>query len=531
MQEIKCPKCGTVIQVNDSYYAELLSQVKNKEFSKEIEERLQILKEQEEAASKLKEKEITERLSEQIASLKEELSKKDNLLLAKESEGKINLNKALSDKEKEIDALRIEKENLLNTMSSTVKLKEKEVTENLSKEIIALKEELSRKDNLSLKKESESKTLFDKAIAEKEREIDALKIEKENLLKNMSTTLELEKKKYMSEQEKNIFDLKEKANSLSNQLALEKKNAESSLKEAMNKNEKEILELKNSLILKEKEKQLELNNAKQRFEIELKQKDDEVEYYKDLKAKMSNKIVGETLEQHCMIEFNKLRTAAFPGAYFEKDNEVSKESGSKGDFIFRDFDDGKEYISIMFEMKNENDTSATKHKNEDFFKELDKDRNEKKCEYAVLVTMLEPESELYNAGIVDVSYRYKKMYVVRPQCFIPIITLLTNAAKNSIAYQRELSEIKEQNIDITNFEKSLSDFQEGFERNFTLASNKFQTAIDEIDKTIDHLQKVKDNLVGSQKNLRIANDKAQDLSIKKLTKNNPTMKAKFEDLK
>ena len=644
MQEIKCPKCGTVIQVNDSYYAELLSQVKNKEFNKEIEERLQVLKEQEEATSKLKEKEIEVALSKEIASLKEELSKKENLLMVRESDGKIAINKAVADKEKEINALKLENENILKNMSSSIKLKEKEITETLSKEIADLKGEISRKDNLSLQKESENKTVFNRAIAEKEKEISALKIEKANLLKNMSTALELEKQKYMAEQEKNvyelrekanalssqlalekknaettlkeavnksekqiseslnkeiaslkeelskkdnllfskeseskialnkaiadknqeidalriekenllknisstlelekqkyireqeknIYELKEKANALSSQLALEKKNAESSLKEATNKNEKEILELRNKITLMDREKNLELSNAKQRYEIELKQKDDEVQYYKDLKAKMSNKIVGETLEQHCMIEFNKLRTAAFPNAYFEKDNEISKESGSKGDFIFRDYDGNKEYISIMFEMKNENDTSATKHKNEDFFKELDKDRNEKKCEYAVLVTMLEPESDLYNAGIVDVSYRYKKMYVVRPQCFIPIITLLTNAAKNSIAYQRELAEIKEQNIDITNFEQSLSDFQEGFERNFKLASDKFQSAVEEIDKTITHLQKVKDNLVGSQKNLRIANDKAQDLSIKKLTKNNPTMRAKFEDLK
>ena len=462
MQEIKCPKCGTVIQVNDSYYAELLTQVKNKEFNKELEERLAVLKDQAETTSKLKEKEIAEKLNEEIVSLKEKLSEKESLLNNKDNEKKLALSTAL---------------------------------------------------------------------AEKDKEIAALKAEQENLKKNMSSELELERQKFIREQEKNVYELKEKANTLSNQLALERKNAESSLKEAKSQNEKEILELTNRLNVKEKEKQLELKNVQEKFELELKRKDDEVEYYKDLKARMSNKIVGETLEQHCMIEFNKLRTAAFPNAYFEKDNEVSKETGSKGDFIFRDYADGQEYISIMFEMKNENDTSATKHKNEDFFKELDKDRNEKKCEYAVLVSLLEPESELYNAGIVDVSYRYKKMYVVRPQCFLPIITLLANAARNSVEYQRKLQEIQNQNLDITHFEESLTDFQEGFARNFQLANNKFDTAIEEIDKTITHLQKVKENLVGSQRNLRIANDKAQDLTIKKLTRNNPTMKKKFEDLK
>lgn len=462
MQEIKCPKCGTVIQVNDSYYAELLTQVKNKEFNKELEERLMVLKEQAETTSKLKEKEITEKLNEEIISLKEKLSEKEN--------------------------------------------------------------QLNNKDN-------EKKLALSSALAEKDKEIAALKIEKENMQKSMSSELELEKQKYIREQEKNVYELKEKANALSNQLAIEKKNAESSLKEARSQNEKEILELTNKLDVKEKEKQLELKNVQEKFELELKRKDDEVEYYKDLKARMSNKIVGETLEQHCMIEFNKLRTTAFPNAYFEKDNEVSKETGSKGDFIFRDYADGQEYISIMFEMKNENDTSATKHKNEDFFKELDKDRNEKKCEYAVLVSMLEPESELYNAAIVDVSYRYKKMYVVRPQCFLPIITLLANAARNSVEYKHKLQEIQNQNLDITHFEESLTDFQEGFARNFQLANNKFDTAIKEIENTITHLKKVKDNLLGSQKNLRIANDKAQDLTIKKLTRNNPTMKKKFEDLK
>jgi len=261
----------------------------------------------------------------------------------------------------------------------------------------------------------------------------------------------------------------------------------------------------------------------------LKMKEDDIARLKDFKLKLSTKMVGETLEQHCEIEFNKLRATAFKNAYFEKDND--SKSGSKGDFIYREFDEsGVEIISIMFEMKNEGDETATKHKNEDFFKELDKDRNEKKCEYAVLVSLLEPENELYNNGIVDVSYRYPKMYVVRPQFFIPIISILRNASLNSLKYKSELALIRNQNIDITNFEENINKFKEGFARNYELASRKFKTAIEEIDRTIDHLQKTKEALLSSDANLRLANSKAEDLTIKKLTKGNPTMIAKFQEL-
>ena len=264
------------------------------------------------------------------------------------------------------------------------------------------------------------------------------------------------------------------------------------------------------------------------YEEKLKNKDEQIAYYKDFKAKQSTKMIGESLEQHCHNEFNKLRPL-FKNSYFEKDNDAR--TGSKGDFIFREFSpDGVEFISIMFEMKNKNETTATKHKNEDFFKELDKDRREKNCEYAVLVSLLEEDSELYNSGIVDVSYRYEKMYVIRPQFFIPLITLLRNAALNSLQYKRELSVIRNQNIDITHFEEDMNDFKEKFGRNFRLASEKFQKAIDEIDKTIDHLQKTKEALLSSENNLRLANNKAEELSIKRLTKNNPTMQQKFEEL-
>lgn len=273
-----------------------------------------------------------------------------------------------------------------------------------------------------------------------------------------------------------------------------------------------------------------LENEKEKHELIVKQKDQQIEFYKDLKTKMSTKMVGETLEQHCEVEFNKLRATAFQNAYFEKDNDAR--TGSKGDYIYRENDSaGNEIVSIMFEMKNENDETASKHKNEDFFKELDKDRREKNCEYAVLVSLLESDSDLYNAGIVDVSYKFEKMYVVRPQCFIPMITLLRNAAMNSLRYKQELAEVRNANIDITNFEDRLTQFKDDFGRNYNLAHDHFEKAIDEIDKTIDHLQKVKKELQGSDYQLRLATNKVEDVSVKKLTKDNPTMKAKFEQLK
>ena len=295
--------------------------------------------------------------------------------------------------------------------------------------------------------------------------------------------------------------------------------------------EKQIILLKGELENARKDAMLQEKTLKEGYAIQLKGKDEQIAFYKDLKTKASTKLLGETLEQHCQIAFNQIRMTAFPNAYFEKDNLVSKDSNSKGDFIFKDYQDSVEFISIMFEMKNENDETSTKHKNEDFFKELDKDRNEKGCEYAVLVSTLESDNELYNAGITDVSYRYPKMYVIRPQCFISMITLLRNAALNSLSYQKQLVEVKNQNIDISHFEEDLLDFKDRFDRNYNLASERFKKAIEEIDKTIDHLQKVKEGLIGSEKNLKLANDKAQDLTIKKLTRNNPTMKAKFDELK
>lgn len=338
-----------------------------------------------------------------------------------------------------------------------------------------------------------------------------------------NTAIELAETKVASQKDAEIAHLNEELRSadIANQLAL---------KVALGTVEKERDDLKRDLETKDTEKRLLESSLKQQYETQIKDRDDQIERLKDLKAKLSTKMVGETLEQHCEIEFTKIRSAAFPTAYFEKDSDVK--TGSKGDYIFREADIvGTEFISIMFEMKNESDETSIKKKNEEFFKELDKDRNEKGCEYAVLVSLLEPNNELYNCGIVDVSYRYPKMYVIRPQFFIPMITLLRNAAQNSLKYKTELALVKAQNIDIANFEEELDKFKDAFKKNYDLASNRFQTAIEEIDKSIDHLQKTKEALLGTDRNLRLANDKAQDVTIKRLTNGNPTMAAKFEELK
>ena len=324
--------------------------------------------------------------------------------------------------------------------------------------------------------------------------------------------------------------LQERLKNSDSKIELEVNKAKSESKDELNEKEQEIIRLKNELKSAEQNNALKISGINQQHKEEIRMKDEQIAFYKDLKTKMSTKLVGETLEQHCLNQFNSIRMSAFPNAYFEKDNDAS--SGSKGDFIFKEnTEEGAELVSIMFEMKNENDTTATKHKNEDFFKELDKDRNEKKCEYAVLVSMLEPENEYYNAGIVDVSYRYPKMYVVRPQCFIPFITLIRNAALASSDYKNQLVLAKNQNLDVSHFEEDLNTFKEKFAENYNRASDRFAKAIEEIDKTIEHLNKVKEGLVGADRNLRLANDKAQDLTVKKLTKNNPTMKAKFDELK
>lgn len=410
MQEIKCPKCGEIFQVDESGYAAIVKQVRDKEFEKEISSRESQFLNEKEAAIKLAQSE-TER-------------KYQDIIISKEKE-------------------------LFNTTAQ----KNVEITE-----LKAKIESYEKDKNLELNK------------------------------------FEIEKEKALAEKDK------------------------------------QIAELTNKIETNEKENLLKELSLKEQYKIQLQFKEEEIARYKDFKARLSTKMVGESLEQHCELEFNKLRATGFQNAYFEKDNDAK--TGSKGDYIFREANpEGIEIVSIMFEMKNEMDTTSTKKKNEDFLKELDKDRREKNCEYAVLVSLLEPENELYNSGIVDMSHKFSKMYVIRPQFFIPIITLLRNAALNSLQYKQELAIIRSQNIDISNFEESMNDFKEKFARNYEIASKKFKTAIEEIDKTIDHLQKTKEALLSSENNLRLANNKAEDLSIKRLTKNNPTMAAKFAELK
>lgn len=359
---------------------------------------------------------------------------------------------------------------------------------------------------------------------------------KKELEEETKTKIENVKLNVKNAQDKTINDLKTEIESLKTKVLLKDKELQNAQEKAaydkelaLNNANQTISKLKNNLDMKDKENELAIKTLNEKHNSEIKIKDEQIEHYRDMKARLSTKMIGESLEQHCLNSFNQVRMTCFQNAYFEKDNDAS--NGTKGDFIYRETnEEGIEILSIMFEMKNENDTTATKHKNEDFFDKLDKDRKQKKCEYAVLVTLLEPDSDYYNAGIVDVSYRYPKMYVVRPQCFIPIITLLRNAALNSMQYKTDLAEIKRREVDVSDFEQKLIDFQTKFSKNYDLASKQFNTAIEEIDKTIAHLQKVRDSLVGSERNLKLANDKAQDLSIKKLTKGNATMKQKFDEL-
>ena len=453
MQEIKCPNCDEVFQVDESGYAQIAQQVRDKEFEKELSRR-------EKELDAKRENELTIARMEQEKSHQAELTKKDQ---------------KLAEKDRLIEQLQAQ-------LASSETEKRLAVTEAVQT------------------KEKES----DAAVSQREQQL----IEKEQEIARLKAQLDkadTEKKLAVTE-------------------ALQAKD-----KELADRNT-EITDLKGKLISKETENELKERSLKEQYEEKLKMKEEQLEYYKDFKARQSTKMIGESLEQHCLAQFNSIRMTAFPNAYFEKDNDAR--TGSKGDFIFRESDEsGTEFISIMFEMKNEADGTATKHKNEDFFRELDKDRREKGCEYAVLVSMLEIDSELYNNGIVDVSYRYEKMYVIRPQFFIPIITLLRNAALNSLKYQRELQIVKNQQLDILHFEENMNTFKEGFARNFELASRRFHEAIEDIDKTIKALEKTKADLLSSDRNLRLANDKAQDLSIKKLTKNAPSVKAMFEELK
>ena len=461
MHEIICPHCRKAFKIDEAGYADILKQVRDSDFEKQLHERLELAEQEKRNAVELAEAKVANELQ-KAASVKDtEIQELKARLDAGEVARHIAVAEALNAVEKERDALANELEQAKRDKQAVSKLAE-----------VTLMSEVQ------------------KAAAAKESEIQELKAKLDAIV-------------------------------------IEKKLA---ITEAVSAVERERDEMKSGLQRAELEKHLAEKSLKEKYETQIKDRDDAIERLRDMKARLSTKMVGETLEQHCETEFNRIRATAFPRAYFEKDNDAR--SGSKGDYIFRDSEEaGTEIVSIMFEMKNENDGTAARKKNEDFLKELDKDRTEKGCEYAVLVSLLEPESELYNTGIIDVSHRYQKMYVVRPQFFLPIITLLRNAAMNSLKYKSELALVKAQNIDITNFEAQLDTFKTAFAKNYDLASRRFQTAIDEIDKSIDHLQKTKEALLGTDRNLRLANDKAQDVTIKKLTRSNPTMAAKFAELK
>ena len=438
MNEIKCPHCQTVFTIDENSYADIVSQVRNKEFAEDVHKQLEFAKKQFETEKALAKEQEKRLYDEERANFEQKILSLELALKNADVKEEKNVQEALHQKEKEFNALQAE----LDQLKQQLQFKEVELSQKFQEDLHA-----------------------------KER-----------------TILELKQEKELQQKEQEV-----------QQTALKEKY------------------------------ELELRSKKDQFELELKAKDEAIAFYKDFKAKQSTKMVGESLEQHCEIEFNRLRMTAFPRAEFGKDNDAK--TGSKGDYIYREYDEnGIEILSIMFEMKNENDETATKKKNEHFFKELDKDRHEKQCEYAILVSLLEADNELYNTGIVDVSYQYPKMYVVRPQFFIPIITLLRNAALNSLQYKQELALMRDQHIDIIHFEEDLETFKKGFARNYELASKKFQTAIDEIDKTIKSLEKTKAALLSSENNLRLANNKAEDLTVKKLVKNNPTMKQRFEEL-
>jgi len=438
MNEIKCPHCQTVFTIDENSYADIVSQVRNKEFEEDVHKQLEFAKKQFETEKALAKEQEKRLYDEERANFEQKILSLELALKNADVKEEKNVQEALHQKEKEFNALQAE----LDQLKQQLQFKEVELSQKFQEDLHA-----------------------------KER-----------------TILELKQAKELQQKEQEV-----------QQTALKEKY------------------------------ELELRSKKDQFELELKAKDEAIAFYKDFKAKQSTKMVGESLEQHCEIEFNRLRMTAFPRAEFGKDNDAK--TGSKGDYIYREYDEnGIEILSIMFEMKNENDETATKKKNEHFFKELDKDRHEKQCEYAILVSLLEADNELYNTGIVDVSYHFPKMYVVRPQFFIPIITLLRNAALNSLQYKQELALMRDQHIDITHFEEDLETFKKGFARNYELASKKFQSAIDEIDKTIKSLEKTKAALLSSENNLRLANNKAEDLTVKKLVKNNPTMKQRFEEL-
>lgn len=529
MNQITCPKCGTVISLDESDYEGIVRQVRDDQFAHELEERAASLRREHEQALELARSQAKAELDRVMATQKAELQE----ALARSS-AELQEVKARSASELQ-EARAASAAALQQAQSAGAAQLAKEQGERTAELMRVRAEADTRIAELSAKLES--------AVEERESAVRAAAQRERMVAQQDAADQKEELREQLAARDAQIASLKAQldAGATQRDLAVTQAvtEARTTFEEERAKLARDLdaarFELSHEQEVRAAEKQqietahaLEIEQARKSAQDLIRYKDEEIERLRDMKARLSTKMVGETLEQHCETQFNQLRATAFPHAYFEKDNDAS--DGTKGDFIFRECDEaGNEIVSIMFEMKNENDTTATKHKNEDFFKKLDSDRKKKGCEYAVLVTLLEPESELYNTGIVDVSYRYEKMYVIRPQFFIPMITLLRNAAMNALAYKQELELVRQQNIDVTEFEEKLLGFQEGFNRNYGLASRKFQTAIDEIDTTIKHLQKVKDNLISSENNLRLANDKAQGLSIRKLTWGNKTMKAKFDE--
>lgn len=529
MNQITCPKCGTVISLDESDYEGIVRQVRDDQFAHELEERAASLRREHEQALELARSQAKAELDRVMATQKAELQE----ALARSS-AELQEVKARSASELQ-EARAASAAALQQAQSAGAAQLAKEQSERTAELMRVRAEADTRIAELSAKLES--------AVEERESAVRAAAQRERMVAQQDAADQKEELREQLAARDAQIASLKAQldAGATQRDLAVTQAvtEARTTFEEERAKLARDLdaarFELSHEQEVRAAEKQqietahaLEIEQARKSAQDLIRYKDEEIERLRDMKARLSTKMVGETLEQHCETQFNQLRATAFPHAYFEKDNDAS--DGTKGDFIFRECDEaGNEIVSIMFEMKNEIDTTATKHKNEDFFKKLDSDRKKKGCEYAVLVTLLEPESELYNTGIVDVSYRYEKMYVIRPQFFIPMITLLRNAAMNALAYKQELELVRQQNIDVTEFEEKLLGFQEGFNRNYDLASRKFQTAIDEIDTTIKHLQKVKDNLISSENNLRLANDKAQGLSIRKLTWGNKTMKAKFDE--
>ena len=515
MAEITCPKCHATFTISEEEYKSIRMQLRDQEFVTALHEREQAFEQSKLDAVKIAEAAVTKELQQVISEKTAEISSLKAQLVTKTTENELAVKNAVADKEKQIAELAAKIEAAREAKSAAVN------------EVVAQKDtEISRLQGQIGNKESEYKLKLQEEVSEKENVITSLKAQ----LETKSAEQELSIKNAVAQKETEIATLKAQiqANKTEQDLAVQKAVAEKA--DELNQKVIEIEQLKGQIDSKKKEAEQQQHNLKASYEQQLKFKDEEIERYKDFKAKQSTKMIGESLEVFCKNEFDKMRPVGFQNATFEKDNKIS-ESGSKGDFIFRETEEGVEFISIMFEMKNEMDTTATKHKNEDFFKELDKDRREKKCEYAVLVTLLEPENDLYNNGIVDVSYKYEKMYVVRPQFFIPIITLLRNAARNSLKYRKELAVVQNQNIDITNFEEKLNGFKEKFDRDCRLADKNFEDAINDIDKTIKNLEKIKKELQLTVSHLKLADNKLQDITIKKLVRGNPTMAAKFAELK